>query len=212
MYKCSFKCPVDTCPCLSPTSSLDMGACTRADKCLPAVLVDLAISAGIESTLPVRPACRMRLHYTAASQLRASSRACQPLTTYWRQPSESCCLGMMQGGHFGMLLPHRQVVALRCPQVQCPDDVTPMRFTGTAQAKLVKGTVRRTTEWKACVVGRPALEGPVRLAAVLVPVQCCSRAFGKPSYSHCVAACLAPFCTGAACGLALFNKRQEQCR
>ena len=77
-----------------------------------------------------------------------------------------------------MLLPQRQVVALRCPQVQCPDDVTPTLFTGTAQAKLVKGTVRRTTEWKACVVGRPALEGPVRLAAVLVHMQCCWHASG----------------------------------
>ena len=28
---------------------------TRADKCLPSLLVDLAISAGVESTLPVRP-------------------------------------------------------------------------------------------------------------------------------------------------------------
>ena len=50
-----------------------MGTCTRADKCLPAVLVDLAISAGVESTLPVRPACRMPLHYTAVPQLRAST-------------------------------------------------------------------------------------------------------------------------------------------
>ena len=45
------------------------------------------------------------------------------------------------------------------------------------QAKLVKGTVRRTTEWKSCVVGRPALEGPVRLAAALLLLQGCSHAY-----------------------------------
>ena len=53
------------------TDSSDKATCTRADKCLPAVLVDLAISAGVESTLPVRPACRTSMHYTAASQLRS---------------------------------------------------------------------------------------------------------------------------------------------
>lgn len=54
-----------------------------------------------------------------------------------------------------------------------------MLCTGAAKkAKLIKGTIRRTTEWKACVVGRPALEGPVRLAAVLLILQSCSHAYG----------------------------------
>ena len=59
-----------------------MATCTRADKCLPAVLVDLAIAAGVESTLPVRPALCQPMHYTAASQLKLSSPASLLLNNY----------------------------------------------------------------------------------------------------------------------------------
>ena len=64
------------------------------------------------------------------------------------------------------------------------------------QAKLVRGTIRRTTEWKSCLVGRPALEGPVRLVTPLLPLQCSlARLWQVPAHSHSAAASPAQYHT-----------------
>ena len=79
---------------------------TRADKCLPTVLVDLAIAAGVESTLPVRPAPRQPLRQSAAPHMSHQQSCMVSHARIWRPSNTAQAWAKCTPSWLGASLPH----------------------------------------------------------------------------------------------------------